>query len=446
MEVSFYLQPFDSCCGHLLASLLLETPEEGLTRRLTLMPAFAKRSGVRRLLPYLEAFSAAGGQILTIVGANPIGDTTIEAAEDLLAVSDTLIVVRAPARTFHPKGYTLERVPRDASPTTASMIVGSNNMTKGGLWTNIEGFVGIDLDLSRAEDALLWDGFNRSIERLKDPADVYGMTHRIKDSGVVDRDSLEWLRSVLPDEEMVTRGRGAVQVPVAPGPTGPRGVGRKRIIVAVPPLIPSAQPEEHEAGLQTGVAEFSGDGLFDSVLGSFSPILEVRENPPANAIGYWKLLSDWDTSTTSAPGQILIPANCQTMLPPPQATGRADGITAEGYLDGLWIMGNQERIRSNTRFMEVTPLETQAAGNLEWRINPRVARINPQGMEAGDVMILVPVNRGQSMLRLPFLPEVAELDYVGLHVPPANPHHSDFLSLVGSRDRGHGFLMSAENE
>jgi len=122
--------------------------------------AFVKRSGTRHISTELATF-AQRASVQIVVGIDHSG-TSFEGLQDLLvAVSPKNQVVvfhnRLPF-TFHPKIYLFK------SSTAADVIVGSGNLTEGGLFTNYEGALRILLDLSDPEQADLL----RSIEEVLD--------------------------------------------------------------------------------------------------------------------------------------------------------------------------------------------------------------------------------------------------------------------------------------
>ena len=122
--------------------------------------AFVKRSGTRHIETALTAFSRIG-HVEIIVGIDHRG-TSSEGLQDLLdAVSPKGRVIvfhnRLPF-TFHPKVYLFK------SPTAAAVIIGSGNLTEGGLFTNYEAALRLCLDLADPDQA----AFLRSIEQVLD--------------------------------------------------------------------------------------------------------------------------------------------------------------------------------------------------------------------------------------------------------------------------------------
>ncbi|MEN5362042.1 phospholipase D family protein [Brevundimonas intermedia] len=121
-------QPFTGQLGDRLIDLL----DSGNYHTLHILVAFAKTSGVLRIKSAFEQFRSRGGKVNVIVGID-LGGTSHEALTSLLINTDSLAVVHSENRqTFHPKIYHLQGDEGDL------LIVGSNNLTGGGLWTNFE--------------------------------------------------------------------------------------------------------------------------------------------------------------------------------------------------------------------------------------------------------------------------------------------------------------------
>jgi HKD family nuclease len=93
--------------------------------------AWAREEGVLWLL---DAISGKISDLQVIVGINE-GGTTVEALLRLLPeVSFLGVFYKHPRQTFHPKVYLFE----SEAPIGTTLIVGSSNLTRGGLITNFE--------------------------------------------------------------------------------------------------------------------------------------------------------------------------------------------------------------------------------------------------------------------------------------------------------------------
>lgn len=136
--------------------------------------AFVKRSGTRHIVKSLSHFSQYA-HVDIIVGIDHAG-SSLEGISDLrLAAqpSGRVVVVhnRLPF-TFHPKIYVFK------SPKSADVLIGSGNLTEGGLYTNYEAGVRLILDLTDPTHALFlqsiddvlnqWGNLSSGVTRLLD--------------------------------------------------------------------------------------------------------------------------------------------------------------------------------------------------------------------------------------------------------------------------------------
>jgi hypothetical protein len=138
--------------GDRLDLLLKVTPPFSATKWAV---AFARFSGLGRLVPAIRAFRQAGGQIEVAVGVDVLG-TSREALDVLLAETDRTYIFNNPGTgstnpTFHTKLYLFERADADAVA-----IIGSHNLTGGGLYTNYETSIQLDLALGNPAQAQVY--------------------------------------------------------------------------------------------------------------------------------------------------------------------------------------------------------------------------------------------------------------------------------------------------
>jgi HKD family nuclease len=136
-------QPFTGQLGNRLIELL-DVPDY---HTLNIAVAFAKNSGVLRIKDSLERFRKRGGKVNVYVGVD-LGGTSYEALTALLLHTDSLNVVHSEkGQTFHAKIY--QFVGKDKG----LIVVGSHNLTGGGLWTNFESSAFIPVDKSSTSEA-----------------------------------------------------------------------------------------------------------------------------------------------------------------------------------------------------------------------------------------------------------------------------------------------------
>lgn len=114
--------------------------------------AFSRDAGVYRLS---NALNAHPSSIKIIAGLNERG-TTVEALLRLREMSDELrVFFKHPRQTFHPKFYVFDSPAKDA----ATLVVGSSNLTTGGISSNFEAsavFNGPMSSITKVNEAWDW--------------------------------------------------------------------------------------------------------------------------------------------------------------------------------------------------------------------------------------------------------------------------------------------------
>lgn len=150
MEISFLGQPLQF--GAQVAQWLQERLGDPQVGSLQIGVAWVKRSGLLRLRDDFVRFRERGGKISVIIGIDE-GGATEQGLCLALELFDKVYVFHeppsAPGRTYHPKVYL-------ASGTTkADLLVGSSNVTAGGLFSNYEASLECELDFGVDEDEKL---------------------------------------------------------------------------------------------------------------------------------------------------------------------------------------------------------------------------------------------------------------------------------------------------
>lgn len=156
MEIQFLTQPFDSggssqTIGDKLTALLAS--RSPLFNRVWLVSAFVNRKVVVRLATYVAASRDAGAEIHFVVGID-FHSTSVEALREILALNIDAKVMKNPrtGHTFHPKLYLFE-----ATGQRAVLLLGSSNLTDGGIFKNYEVAACLSLDLTGPDAALYQD-------------------------------------------------------------------------------------------------------------------------------------------------------------------------------------------------------------------------------------------------------------------------------------------------
>ncbi|MBE2240182.1 MAG: hypothetical protein IAE81_20505 [Caldilineaceae bacterium] len=131
--------------------------------RLDAAIAFVKRSGVQHIASDLRDFVSRQGRVRLVVGIDQNG-TSIEGLSDLLAAvggqGEIWIVHSSDAYvTFHPKLYLFK------GEDKALLLVGSGNLTQGGLYANDEAATVQVLDLRSPDDLQLLEQIEAALNR-----------------------------------------------------------------------------------------------------------------------------------------------------------------------------------------------------------------------------------------------------------------------------------------
>jgi HKD family nuclease len=160
---------------HKFVPILTEGLESGDWRRVEIAVAWVRRSGMRLLNRSLQKFLQSGGVVQITVGVD-IENTSFEGLSDLLGLAahgqiETFIHHNEDREVvFHPKVYLFR------NKTAARLIVGSNNLTRAGLYMNTEAALVLDTPLgdpavSEARSALAdWRDTATGIVRRLDDA------------------------------------------------------------------------------------------------------------------------------------------------------------------------------------------------------------------------------------------------------------------------------------
>jgi HKD family nuclease len=145
---------------YLKSQLSKMKPENSLFR---FAAAYAQESYEQLVGNALRNFVKKGGDVEAIIGVDSRG-TSAKALKELLKICgpSNVFVYHNPANgTFHPKFYIL------SDDKSASIIVGSSNLTLGGIANNFEVNMAIELDLGSEEEASTLNSFIKLFEDIK---------------------------------------------------------------------------------------------------------------------------------------------------------------------------------------------------------------------------------------------------------------------------------------
>ena len=121
--------------------------------------AFVKKSGTKYIHTALDSFSKKN-DVNVSIGLDHNG-SSVEGFDQLLNAikpNGKLWVYKNSANTFHPKVYLFK------NKINADIVVGSGNMTKGGLYENAEIGVRLQLDLTKSSDILFLNELEETLD------------------------------------------------------------------------------------------------------------------------------------------------------------------------------------------------------------------------------------------------------------------------------------------
>lgn len=261
-------------------------------KRLRVLVAWAKVSGLARIELSISSFRTAGGHTQIILGADANG-ATWEGLEAAKRIFDEAYLFHDPGvRTFHPKVYILE------SEDSAVVWIGSSNLTRGGLFQNYEADVALDLDLSLDDDA----DFLRSIDKYYDWFLAQTSACQALTNGFLT--SLHSDPGGLIQSERIQNRRAASRRS-RPGTTPPHFGAPITGLPSAPPAGPSRLTSDSRDEDSMPPATSGG-----RTTGRAVPAPMIAEPR------FFKRLSSHDVSLTGSPGQIIIPIGFLAFFPP----------------------------------------------------------------------------------------------------------------------------------
>jgi HKD family nuclease len=338
-------QPREDSVGHIL-STTLESNDTSEESEFHIITAYAKRSGVQRIANSIRQFRARGGMAVGVVGLDQ-RITTIQGLQELHRSVDELYVYHSetPSQTFHPKVYVVENRNRDAV-----VFVGSSNLTAGGLWSNYEAAYQKSYNLQCEPDATEFATIRQMIESYKDTASPCCklVTDTLMDALI--------RQNYLANEEV------SFHFPTSEtgGQTFEPIFGTERFTPPTPSIRTISETPAEAAASQ------------------------VQTMP----LGFWKVLSKFDVSTKSAPGQIQIPIRFINLFPTFSAreTTLANASQAEAFFNIIFIDSSSIVYRvDGVRIILYFPAPHHPRPNHELRFTFRNTRISGL-LEEGDIL------------------------------------------------------------
>lgn len=159
-SLRFRGQPFDE--EETTGAFLHHVLGDGGFGSLTMVVAWARFGGLRRFKAEFARFREQGGSVRLLAGIDE-GGATVPGLSQAIEVADEPYVFHdRQGRTFHPKLYLAER------SDSASLLVGSSNLTAGGLFSNYEASLEARFDLPAEEADAALAGARAYVQRLLD--------------------------------------------------------------------------------------------------------------------------------------------------------------------------------------------------------------------------------------------------------------------------------------
>ncbi|OGN97641.1 MAG: hypothetical protein A2Z77_04570 [Chloroflexi bacterium RBG_13_51_36] len=346
----------DEWLGYNLRSLLESNRENGFVV-FRFMVAFVRTSGLVRIAGAMDSFRGNGGRVEAVLGLDSRG-TSKQALRMLHGLAHEVYVYHdtSPNRTFHPKLYLL------ANPgNNAIVLIGSSNLTAGGLFTNYEITAQMDLDLANPDDSYLYRSIDQIFTFYKDAST--GCSLRLSEELMNRLENEE--PSLLLDEETALD-----------------------------------ESELTDAGVVAeGPGRYTAGGLFSTRRFAPAPQPDLRAprhgrrvagRPRVIRRGFWKVLSNFDVNPGSAPGQIIVPIRFAHYFPPvtmthgPDAGGR--GRQWECSLSVLLSGPSGNIVADDARFIIYEPHTGHPRPNTESRFTFHNSAIFSL-LSTGDMLI-----------------------------------------------------------
>ncbi|NTW28878.1 MAG: hypothetical protein HGA39_05880 [Coriobacteriia bacterium] len=367
MQVTFLSQPF--VAGEQAGSVLCDLLLSGRYSSFTAVVAWAKASGLRRISEPLSEYRRAGGYASCFLGVDE-GGASVEGLQLAVSLFDEVHVFHDPgSRTFHPKIYLFEE------EACQAVIVGSSNLTRGGLYSNYEASVLVECDGASEDDGLF-------------VTSVQGFIHHLANIG----DSCRVLDDALL-AALIAGNYGVKSERSRRDGNAGQGSGRdlfgssvKNLLGA--PTLPSGAPDD---------SADSDRSMTDPVVGE----LEAHEDglPVSGVVGFWKELSQNDVSLTSSPGQMIVPIRFRSFFEPlTLQSGTLAGTQYERHMPLTFVDGEDVITVSDARAILYVPAPGHPRPNEELRFTFR-DRAVLERLSRGDYLLFERANQGVVVTR-----------------------------------------------
>lgn len=195
-SLRFLGQPFrdEDTAGAFLAQTLADSGLDSLT----IVAAWARFGGLRRFRSEFEGFRERGGRLRLLVGIDEGVATRPGLALAIELADEAYVFHDRSARTFHPKLYIAE------GPRLAVLLVGSSNVTAGGLFSNYEASLEARFELPTEAEAEALAGARAYVANLLEDEELCLPL----DLGLLDRLDADPRYAIAPGEARRRRPAG----------------------------------------------------------------------------------------------------------------------------------------------------------------------------------------------------------------------------------------------
>lgn len=369
--------------------------------------AFVKQSGTKHIRQPLELFSKQGGKVKVSAGIDA-GGTSLEGLKDLLeAVEDrgqVFVFKNANSSTFHPKVYLFK------NEKEAELLVGSGNLTEGGLFTNYEAGLLLRLSLDVNEHAELLTTVEHALDAWSIPTDR--LCYKL---------DLAFLQKLVEEEylpdERTARGGDESKVLIKQGPDKTESLFARRPVPAAPYVAKTGKDVQLDRAEDEQTDEISEDEDLivinpppvPSQPGTYNVFLMTLQNTDVG-------VGQTTIGTSRRSPEIFIPLICRDydplfwgwpndFLADPEWTGPLDG-NERGKMDRAGVM-----VRLGGDTFPVT---------MWYNPDKRDLRIRSEHMRsAGNVGDILYVERSDGASGFAYYVEV---------IPQGTARHAEFLA------------------
>lgn len=367
-DLELMFLPYDDRSEKTLADVLVRELRGGEWAEFHAAVAFARQTGnFEELQAALQKFCDDGGTVKLTFGANTFEHSEgsdYEAIQTLLTTLERypnahIFLFQDPRRTFHPKVYVFSNV------GSALLIIGSSNWSDGGFINNIEVNPVIRLNFDNKPEA---DFFARVIKIF----DTYWTENPGKEEGQ------GWARRVTNANlaEFKDILRTSVERSSTPKRIEETATDSDKIFYGVHFKTKRRFTAARRKGKKVEIEVETAATV---------PIEPAREE---EEIGFWKVLSGWDTSATSAPGQIQIPMQFREFFPAQVLVKEADAAGKGRQWDTTFPVEFQDgdfTTGADGRFIVYEPEKDHPRSNTECRFTFHNRAVSDR-LRPGDIL------------------------------------------------------------